>query len=83
MRDRPPIARRQPHALPRAVELGIPPTRQQHGWGPHRLAWHLGLPRPTIHGVLSRHRYPPEKQANARQTVFRQAEILADGWAAD
>ena len=52
--DRPPIARRRPHALPRAVEQRILRARRQHRWGPHRLAWHLGLPRSTIYGVLRR-----------------------------
>lgn len=56
--DRPPIARRRPHALPRAVEQRILRARRQHRWGPHRLAWHLGLPRSTIYGVLRRHRVP-------------------------
>ena len=62
LRDRPPIARRRPHALPRAVEQRILRARHQHRWGPHRLAWHLGLPRSTIYGVLRRHRcrgWPP------------------------
>ena len=58
LRDRPPIARCRPHALPRAVEQRILRARHQHRWGPHRLAWHLGLPRSTIYGVLRRHRVP-------------------------
>ena len=57
--DRPPIARRRPHALPRAVERRILRARRQRGWGPHRLAWLLGLPRSTIYGVLRRHRVVP------------------------
>ena len=58
LRDRPPIARRRRQALPRAVEQRILRARRQHRWGPHRLAWHLGLPRSTIYGVLRRQRAP-------------------------
>ncbi len=50
--DRPSMARHRPHALPEPV------ARRQYGWGPHRLAWLLGLPRSTIYGVLRRHRVP-------------------------
>ncbi len=56
--DRPPIARRRPHALPRPVVQRIVHARRQYGWGPHRLAWLLGLPRSTIYGVLRRQRVP-------------------------
>ena len=31
----------------------------------------------------SRHRYPPGKQARARQPVFRQEEVWTGGWTAD
>ena len=44
LRDRAPIARRRLHALPRAVEQRVLRARQQHSWGPHRLAWHRGRP---------------------------------------
>ena len=36
--DRPPIARRRPHALPGPVVQRILQARRQYGWGPHRLA---------------------------------------------
>ena len=29
-------------------------VRRRAGWGPHRIAWELGLPRSTVHGVLRR-----------------------------
>ena len=56
--NRPPIARRRPHALPPAMVQRIVQARRQSGWGPHRLAWLLGMPRSTIYGVLRRQRMP-------------------------
>ena len=56
--DRPPIAHRRPHALSPQVEQRILRARRARGWGPHRLAWLLGLPRSTIYGVLRRHQVP-------------------------
>ena len=56
--DRAPIAHRRPHALSQQVEQRVLRARRTRGWGPHRLAWLLGMPRSTIYGVLRRHRVP-------------------------
>ncbi len=36
--------------------------------------------RVLIRRILRRHRYPPDKQENATQTVIEQAEMLSAGW---
>ena len=49
-----------PQARPRALAQGAPrvdaivDVRCRAGWGPHRIAWELGLPRSTVYGVLRR-----------------------------
>lgn len=47
-----------PQARPRALAQGlvdaIVRVRRGQGWGPHRIAWELGLPRSTVYGVLRR-----------------------------
>ena len=37
--------------------------------------------RRLVKRVLRQHKYPPDKQEKATQTVLEQAEILSDGWA--
>jgi type I restriction enzyme R subunit len=32
--------------------------------------------------ILRKYGYPPDKQAAARETILKQAELLADAWAA-
>ena len=39
--------------------------------------------RRLVKRVLRKHGYPPDKQEKAAQTVLEQAEVLADGWAAE
>jgi len=47
-----------PHARPRALAQGLVEAivglRRRQAWGPHRIAWELGLPRSTVYGVLRR-----------------------------
>ena len=44
-----------PHALPASQVRRILAARRRRRQGPHRLAYHLGMPRSTIYGVLRRH----------------------------
>ena len=37
--------------------------------------------RVLVRRVLRRHGYPTDKQEQATQTVFEQAEVLSEGWA--
>jgi transposase InsO family protein len=46
---------RCPHALPAAQVRRVLRTRRRRRQGPHRLGYHLGMPRSTIYGVLRRH----------------------------
>ena len=46
---------RCPHALPAAQVRRVLTTRRRRCQGPHRLGYHLGMPRSTIYGVLRRH----------------------------
>ena len=64
--DRPPIARCRPHALPGPVVQRLLQARRRYGWGPHRLAWLLGVPRlagldrPTRRPVRYQRAHPGE-----------------------
>jgi transposase InsO family protein len=44
-----------PHALPAAQVRRVLAARRRRRQGPHRLGYHLGLPRSTVYGVLARH----------------------------
>jgi transposase len=46
---------RCPHALPAAQVRRVLAARRRRRHGPHRLAYHLGMPRSTVDGVLARH----------------------------
>jgi transposase InsO family protein len=52
--DRPSRPHRCPHALPAAQVRRVLAARRRRQ-GPHRLGYHLGMPRSTIYGVLRRH----------------------------
>lgn len=39
--------------------------------------------RVIVKRILRKHKYPPDKQEKATQTVLEQAEAFADGWAAE
>lgn len=47
-----------PHQLPVRVERRIIKLRVTRGWGPHRIAYHLGVARSTVGRVLARHNMP-------------------------
>ena len=53
--DRPSRPRRCPHALPADQVRRVLAARRRRRQGPHRLGYHLGMPRSTIYGVLARH----------------------------
>jgi transposase len=46
---------RCPHALPAAQVRRVLAARRRRRQGPHRLGYHLGMPRSTVYGVLRRH----------------------------
>ncbi len=47
-----------PARLPRRTERRIVGLRVIRQWGPHRIGYHLGLPRATVGRVLGRYRLP-------------------------
>ena len=53
--DRPSRPHRRPHALPAAQVRRVLAARRRHRQGPHRLGYHLAMPRSTIYWVLRRH----------------------------
>jgi hypothetical protein len=52
----------RPHHSPartcRKTERRILGLRHERRWGPHRTAYHLGIPRSTVQAVLARYRMP-------------------------
>lgn len=56
--DRSSRPRSSPTRLPRRTERRIIALRFTRRWGPHRIAWHLGIPRSTVGRVLTRYRMP-------------------------
>ena len=50
--------RRSPARCPRRLERRIVKLRYCRRWGPHRISYHLGIPRSTVGRVLSRYRMP-------------------------
>jgi transposase InsO family protein len=50
--------RRSPRRCPRRVERRIVKLRFCRRWGPHRISYHLGVPRSTVGRVLERYRMP-------------------------
>jgi transposase InsO family protein len=52
----------RPHTFPtrssRRVERRIVKLRHCRRWGPHRISYHLGIPRSTVGRVLARYRMP-------------------------
>ena len=47
-----------PARCPRRLEQRIVKLRYCRRWGPHRIGYHLGVPRSTVGRVLSRYRMP-------------------------
>jgi len=56
--DRSSRPRRCPHRSPQRLERRIVALRFTRRWGPHRIGYHLGVPRSTVGRVLSRYRMP-------------------------
>lgn len=56
--DRSSRPHRSPNQTPRRVERRIVALRVTRRWGPHRIAYHLGLPQSTVSKVLVRYRVP-------------------------
>jgi transposase InsO family protein len=50
--------RRSPRRTPTRVERRIINLRVTRRWGPHRIGYHLGIPRSTVGRVLARYRMP-------------------------
>jgi transposase InsO family protein len=53
--DRPSRPRRCPHALTASQVRRVLAARRRRRQGPHRLSYHLAMPRSTVYGVLRRH----------------------------
>jgi transposase InsO family protein len=53
--DRSSQPHRCPHALTAAQVRRVLAARRRRRQGPHRLGYHLGMPRSTVYGVLRRH----------------------------
>jgi transposase-like protein len=49
---------RSPSRCPRRLERRIVKLRYVRRWGPHRISYHLGVPRSTVGRVLDRYRMP-------------------------
>ena len=47
-----------PGRLPKKREHRIISLRFNRRWGPHRISYHLGIPRATVGRVLERYRMP-------------------------
>jgi transposase InsO family protein len=56
--DRSSRPHRSPSRLCRRTERRIVALRVSRQWGPHRIGYHLGLPRATVGRVLGRYRLP-------------------------
>jgi transposase InsO family protein len=58
MSDRSSKPHRSPQRSPRRLERRIIALRFVKRWGPHRIGYHLGVPRSTVGRVLSRYEMP-------------------------
>ena len=56
--DRSSRPHRSPNRTSRRTERRIVGLRVTRRWGPHRIAYHLGLPQSTVSKVLARYRVP-------------------------
>lgn len=59
MVDRSSRPRRCPHRTPVRTERRVIGLRVSRRWGPHRIAYHLGLNVSTVHRILTRYACPP------------------------
>jgi transposase InsO family protein len=58
MTDLPSRPHRSPRRTPTRLERRIIKLRVTRRWGPHRIGFHLGVPRSTVGRVLARYRMP-------------------------
>ena len=58
MVDRPSRPRHSPAQCSQRLERRIVKLRYCRRWGPHRISYHLGVPRSTVGRVLARYRMP-------------------------
>lgn len=58
LQDRSSRPHASPHRTPQRTERRIIGLRVNRRWGPHRIAYHLGLPQSTVSKVLTRYRVP-------------------------
>ena len=58
MTDRPSRPHRSPQRSSRRLERRIVALRFTRRWGPHRIGYHLGIPRSTVGRVLARYAMP-------------------------
>ena len=58
MTDRSSRPHRSPTRLSRRIERRVVALRVTRRWGPHRIGYHLDLPRSTVGRVLARYRLP-------------------------
>ena len=58
MTDRSSRPARSPRRCARRLERRIVKLRYSRRWGPHRISYHLGVPRSTVGRVLARYRMP-------------------------
>ena len=81
--DRSSRPRRFPNQTPEVVEDRICELRLSRRWGPHRIAWALGMPRSTVERVLRRRGLPrldaidpPTRRIVRRYERDRPGELL-------
>ena len=58
MTDQSSRPKHSPTRVPQRLERRIIKLRYQRRWGPHRIGYHLGVPRSTVGRVLARYRMP-------------------------
>lgn len=58
MTDAPSRPHSSPARCPKRLERRIVKLRYCRRWGPHRISYHLGVPRSTVGRVLARYRMP-------------------------
>jgi len=58
MTDCPSRPKQSPRRCPQRLERRIVKLRYCRRWGPHRISYHLGVPRSTVGRVLARYRMP-------------------------
>ncbi len=71
LEDRSSAPHHRPRRTPAALAERICAVRHATGWGPHRIAWALGLAHQTVYVVLRRAGLPPPATAAPREPPHR------------